>query len=293
MNNKVEKINPSGVFTNYIYKAIPLAFDESMSYYETLCNVLDQLKTQNEVINNNADVIQELEDFVSNYFDNLDVQEEINNKLDEMVEDGTMDELLNTNLTGSLSDLETTDKSNLVSAINEVNTKAGNNTTNIGDLSNLDTTEKSNLVGGINELVSNDNLINQNIEQNASYLTTETEIGTWINGKPLYRKVIDTGDLTDSTRYDENNLLVVDTNISVAITPRKINCIGGDDDYWFDFSSRQLLPNNDLIWLDVVLVTNKLATPITNKINISAEGGQLPLYEKESYVILEYTKDED
>ena len=118
MNNKVEKINPSGVFTNYIYKAIPLAFDESMSYYETLCNVLDQLKTQNEVINNNADVIEELEYFVSNYFNNIDVQEEINNKLDEMVEDGTMDALLNTNLTGSLSDLNTTNKTNLVSAIN-------------------------------------------------------------------------------------------------------------------------------------------------------------------------------
>ncbi len=36
----------------------------------------------------------ELHDYVHDYFDNLDVQEEINNKLDDMVEDGTMEELL-------------------------------------------------------------------------------------------------------------------------------------------------------------------------------------------------------
>lgn len=94
MNKEIEKIKPSGIFTNYIYKAIPLAFDESMSYYETLCGILSILKTQEEVINNNADLLAELEIYVKNYFDNLDVQEEINNKLDEMVEDGTLQEII-------------------------------------------------------------------------------------------------------------------------------------------------------------------------------------------------------
>ena len=36
-----------------------------------------------------------------NYFDNLDVQEEINNKLDEMVESGEFEELLNEIITKS------------------------------------------------------------------------------------------------------------------------------------------------------------------------------------------------
>lgn len=36
----------------------------------------------------------ELKDFVDDYFDNLDVQEEINNKLDDMVEAGTMSDLI-------------------------------------------------------------------------------------------------------------------------------------------------------------------------------------------------------
>lgn len=98
----VEKIKPTGLFTNYIYKAIPLAFDESMSYYETLCGLLSYLKdTVIPTLNNNADAIievqtlmQNLQNYVDNYFDNLDVQNEINNKLDEMAQDGTLAEII-------------------------------------------------------------------------------------------------------------------------------------------------------------------------------------------------------
>lgn len=101
--NNVEKIKPNGLFTNYIYKAIPLAFDESMSYYETLCGLRSYLQdTVIPALNNNADAIievqnlmTELQNYVDNYFDNLDVQEEINNKLDEMVEDGTLENIIN------------------------------------------------------------------------------------------------------------------------------------------------------------------------------------------------------
>lgn len=115
MANKIKPIE-SGIFTNYIYKSIPLAFDDSMSYYQTLSGLLAYL--QNTVIptvNQNVEqvnelgesfdevqegfedlthLVDELQEYVDTYFDNLDVQQEINNKLDEMVEDGTFDELL-------------------------------------------------------------------------------------------------------------------------------------------------------------------------------------------------------
>ena len=94
MNKEIQKIKPNGIFTNYIYKSIPLAFDESMSYYETLCGLLSILKTQEEVINNNADLLAELELYVQNYFKNLDVQTEINNKLDEMAENGQLTDII-------------------------------------------------------------------------------------------------------------------------------------------------------------------------------------------------------
>ena len=101
-NVKVEKIKPNGTFTNYIFKAIPLAFDESMSYYETLCALLNYLEeTVIPAVNNNGDAVIELQnlyvelhDYVEHYFDNLDVQEEINNKLDEMAEDGTLADMV-------------------------------------------------------------------------------------------------------------------------------------------------------------------------------------------------------
>lgn len=108
--NNVEKIKPNGLFTNYIYKAIPLAFDESMSYYETLCGLLSYLKdTVIPALNNNADAVSELQNlyielknYVDNYFENLDVQNEINNKLDEMAQSGELDDLVGKYVTNGI-----------------------------------------------------------------------------------------------------------------------------------------------------------------------------------------------
>lgn len=55
------------------------------------------------------------------------------------------------NITGVLDDLTTTDKSNLVAAINEVLSTLNTTT---GDLSDLDTTDKTNLVSAINEVLA-------------------------------------------------------------------------------------------------------------------------------------------
>ena len=74
---------------------LPTSYAESMTYEEQLlwfCNFL-----QNQVIpvvNENAEAVKELQEYVKSYFDNLDVQEEINNKLDEMAESGTLEEII-------------------------------------------------------------------------------------------------------------------------------------------------------------------------------------------------------
>jgi len=93
----------TGIFTNYIAKVLPLAFDESMSYYECLCALLNYINdTIVPDINNTNDGLgelqgfyEELQSYVNNYFENLDVQEEINNKLDAMAEDGTLGNIIN------------------------------------------------------------------------------------------------------------------------------------------------------------------------------------------------------
>ena len=50
--------------------------------------------TTTETVNEYIEKFNELHDYVHDYFDNLDVQDEINNKLDEMFEDGELQDIL-------------------------------------------------------------------------------------------------------------------------------------------------------------------------------------------------------
>lgn len=93
MNNR--NIKPISPFVLFCQKVIPLAFDESMSYYECLCALTNYLYSEVvPAVNNNADAVTELQNYVKNYFDNLDVQDEINNKLDEMAESGQLADIV-------------------------------------------------------------------------------------------------------------------------------------------------------------------------------------------------------
>ena len=81
---------------------IPTSYKDSMDYYETLawlCKYLEE--TVIPTVNQNGEAVEELQglyielkDYVDNYFENLNVQQEINNKLDEMTEDGTLTNLI-------------------------------------------------------------------------------------------------------------------------------------------------------------------------------------------------------
>lgn len=84
-------------FRFWCQKVLPLVYDDSLSYYELLCKVIDYLnKTMEDVETLHGDVTNlhkayvELQGYVNNYFNNLDVQNEINNKLDSMATDGTL-----------------------------------------------------------------------------------------------------------------------------------------------------------------------------------------------------------
>lgn len=88
------KLNPFKHFCMTI-GALPSSYMESMSYYEMLewlCNYLQN--TVVPAVNNNANALEELQDYVKHYFDNLDVQDEIDNKLDEMAQSGQLAELV-------------------------------------------------------------------------------------------------------------------------------------------------------------------------------------------------------
>ena len=90
--------------TRFIYTigVLPTSYLMSMTYEEQLtwlCNYISQ--TLIPALNTNAEAVQELQslyedlqNYVNNYFDNLDVQEEINNKLDEMAESGELAQII-------------------------------------------------------------------------------------------------------------------------------------------------------------------------------------------------------
>ncbi len=87
--------NKTQPFRFWCQKVLPLVYDDSLSYYELLCKVVAKLNESIDNTNGLIEAFEELKTYIENYFKNLDVQEEINNKLDEMVKDGTFDKLLN------------------------------------------------------------------------------------------------------------------------------------------------------------------------------------------------------
>lgn len=81
---------------------LPTSYLETMSYYEMLVWFTNYLRDNIiPVVNNNGEathelqvLFTELQSYVNNYFDNLDVQDEINNKLDEMAESGQLTDII-------------------------------------------------------------------------------------------------------------------------------------------------------------------------------------------------------
>ena len=109
INEKIVHAAPVPPFVRFVASAVPMVFDNSLSYYECLCALWKWMQDNLvDVINHNATVTEqyidydlhtrelfiELKSYVDNYFDNLDVQEEINNKLDQMAESGELQQII-------------------------------------------------------------------------------------------------------------------------------------------------------------------------------------------------------
>lgn len=87
MNDK-----PIPFFKRFVIQNFPFIeedFDALMNY-QLFCKVVEYL---NKVIGSQNEVTQQME-YVLNYFNNLDVQDEINNKLDQMAESGELTDLI-------------------------------------------------------------------------------------------------------------------------------------------------------------------------------------------------------
>lgn len=100
INFDYNKMTP---FKWFIIENFPFLEDsiDGPTNYTLLCKLGDEINKNRDAINEiglNAEALTEgynsLVDYVDNYFNNLDVTEEINNKLDEMASDGTLTNLI-------------------------------------------------------------------------------------------------------------------------------------------------------------------------------------------------------
>lgn len=105
MNENLRPVNNLQPFLNYCYTVgmLPTSYKVSMTYEEQVLEAIRYIKEEIiPTVNINALATKELQEkflelvnFVETYFDDLNIQTEINNKLDEMAEDGTLEEIIN------------------------------------------------------------------------------------------------------------------------------------------------------------------------------------------------------
>ena len=147
--------------------AVPSSYLAGLSIEEQLlwlCSYLE--KEVIPTVNNNGEAVEELQglyvelkNYVDNYFDNLDVQEEINNKLDVMAEDGTLDQIINQEIFGELNqDIETINNTTIPDLQSTLEGEIGTVQTDVDTLKRTALYLGNSYVGGVGSTSGNDGL---------------------------------------------------------------------------------------------------------------------------------------
>lgn len=158
-------------FRFWCQTVLPSVYDDSLSYYELLNKVVEQL---NVVISNETNLegnvqgllvaYNQLQEYVNTYFDNLDVQAEIDTKLDKMVTDGTFDRIINDTL---FEDIRAAIMTNSSAISNLSNTKISEDDTDYVGMAQLKQEVKTALTGGSTAVVGTNSVDTVNIVNGA------------------------------------------------------------------------------------------------------------------------------
>lgn len=105
----LEGYTGQGAFRFWCQQVLPLVFDDSISYYELLNkvvvylnNVIKDVSAAETNISALSQAYKQLENYVNDYFSSLDVQHEIDNKLDSMAASGELSNLIEPYVTDKL-----------------------------------------------------------------------------------------------------------------------------------------------------------------------------------------------
>jgi len=113
-------LKSNGTCRFWCQAVLPLTFDDSISYYEAICklansinNIVDDLQTiANEIeqINNRIDALIK---YVNNYFDNLDLTSTITNVINKMYQEGDFNEIIHQTIVNASTPIFVEDPSDM------------------------------------------------------------------------------------------------------------------------------------------------------------------------------------
>lgn len=190
--NMITPLSVQGLINRFCYTIgmLPTSYKESLTYEEQILAIGKYLEdTVYPAINNNAQALKELQElftalqiYVENYFEHLDVQTEIDNKLDEMVEDGTFDKIINQELFTQLNNRIEELGIELSNDISDLDTKLDNDVAEINeditDLNNVQKTQAEIIQSQTNRINSQDIAIQAQFALLGS-LSSSTPKGTY------------------------------------------------------------------------------------------------------------------
>lgn len=110
INFKYTNLTP---FKWYVLENFPFieADFDALTNWQLFCKlgkeinkIINSVNLSGQQVENLTNAFNDLKNYVDNYFNNLDVQEEINNKLDQMVQDGTLANIINEQIFQELND---------------------------------------------------------------------------------------------------------------------------------------------------------------------------------------------
>lgn len=189
------------------------------------------------------------------------------------------------------------------SDMNEIKNVVNGNADEVGDITTLTTTDKTSVVDAVNELnapekwvsvgataptdgrkvwfktIDNSIVVNNqewfNLNNIEKYSTNETKIGTWIDGKPIYRSVFDISTISSS-----NANLVDLNNFNIKLIINLYGTIKDTYNYEYPIPMSDSSSNYNVVFFNGRYIRGRCAI---------GNGGSVAI----AKVILEYTKTTD
>ena len=179
--------------------------------YAKVNELVESVNHQNETIADYIEQFNELDDYVNDYFDNLDVQDEINQKLDQMAEDGSFQPLLDATFKNYYDELKAFTDTSLAGKVDKDGTGQVTYT-------NLSQSVKEMFTGGNTAVVGVNSVGNEDIIDNSiSYQKLSSNGRNGVAGNN--QKKTFTFAWQQGSRHNQTGELIVASNTIVIAEP--------------------------------------------------------------------------